>query len=121
MITGTRRVAKPLSQALDHLRMVLAGAGCETEILEEGRLIRFRHGTYLTQTAPLLPKEGTLTLSEAQGVTQVHYRVHARGPIRIYMIIIAVLFCWTVFVPLLVHRALVHHPRKFVENLLAGV
>ena len=62
MISGSRTVDKPLVEVLDRLKAILAGANCE--VLAGGKdFLRFRHGTYLTQTAPLLPKEGRVRLT----------------------------------------------------------
>lgn len=121
MIEGSRVVARPAAEVWDRLRMILAGANCEVEVVEEGRTLRFRHGTYLTQTSPMIPKTGTLRLSETDGGTRIHYTVQLSGFVQVWLILIASLTFCLIFPPILAYRALVVHPRRFMENLLAGV
>jgi hypothetical protein len=124
MIQGTKTVNRPPTEVLDRLGTVLAGANCE--IIERSeRFLRFRHGTHLTQTAPMLPKEGSIRLRrspEGPGeATVVEYSVAVTGFARVWLALVAVVFFWAIFPPILAWRALVHHPRQLMENLLAGV
>ena len=120
MITGTKTTNQPLSRVFEKIRTILAGANCE--ILYQGKYsIRFRHGTYLTQTAPMLPKEGIFRFTADGGSTRVDYEVQISGFAKVWMTLFAVIFCWAIFPPVLVYRTLVYHPRKFMENMLAGI
>jgi len=120
MPSGTVVVSHPRAEVLDRLKPILAGANCQ--ILKSGsERVLFRHGTYLTQTAPSLLKECSLELQEADGKTTIHYTVSVVGFARVWLIIVAVVFFWAIFPPILVHRSLVHHPRQLVENMLSGI
>ena len=120
MISGSKVIEKTPAKVMDRLKVIMAGANCE--ILASGEnSISFRHGTYLTQTAPMLPKLGIIRLSEQGNSTLVHYSIKTAGLIRVWLVLMAVILCWAIFPPILVYRTLVHHPRVFMENLLAGV
>ena len=99
---------------------MLAAANCE--ILTESELgISFRHGTYLTESAPLLPKKGVFRLRPSPNGTALDWEISVSPYVAAWMIFIAILFCWTIFAPLLVHRALYHHPAQFMKNLVRGL
>ena len=120
MPTGTVVVARSRSEVIDRLKPILAGANCQI-LKSSNERVLFRHGTHLTQTASLLPKECSLELHEANGKITIHYTVSVVGFARVWLIIVAVVFFWAIFPPVLIHRALVHHPRQFVENMLSGI
>jgi hypothetical protein len=121
MISGSRTIKKPIEEVNDRLRMMLAAANCSVSNGEDNHVIRFQHGTYLTQCAPLLPKSGAVRLTTNSSGTNISYEIHVSGFARAWMILVAVLTCWAIFPPVLVYRALVVHPRRFMENLLEGV
>ena len=75
----------------------------------------------MTQSAPLLPKKGTIRVVGEGEKTEVLYEIEITGFPKYWLIIISVLFCWAVFPPILVYRALVHHPKRLMENLLQGI
>ena len=120
MISGSRTIKKPIKKVKDRLRMMLAAANCSVSN-GDGSIIRFQHGTYLTQSAPLLPKSGTVHLATNSSGTNVSYEIQVSGFARVWMILVAALTCWAIFPPILVYRALVVHPKRFIENLLTGV
>ena len=120
MPTGTVRIMKPLDEVMDKLRGYIAAANCE--IVERSRnSLRFHHGTYLTQTATLFRKTCDLHFDEADGTTVVTYNVRTAPFIVVWLTLWGILFCWTIFMPIIAYRTLVHHPQRFVENLLAGI
>ncbi len=121
MISGSRTIKKPIEEVNDRLRLMLAAASCTVPKGGGKDTLRFQHGTYLTQSAPLLPKSGTIDLSENSSGTNVSYEIHVSGFVCVWMILVAVLTCWAIFPPILVYRALVVHPRRFISNLLDGV
>ena len=121
MIVGSKTFAKPAFHVIDRLKMILAAASCRMQVAENGRLIRFEHGTWMTQTATMLPKSGAFRISESNGDTRVDYAIQASGFVRALYGTLAVLFFWTVFTPILVYRLLSTLPRQFAENTLAGV
>ena len=100
---------------------MLAAANCSVSNGDSNDVIRFQHGTYLTQSAPLLPKSGSVHLATNSGGTNVSYQIKVSGFACGWMILVAVLTCWAIFPPILVYRALVIHPRRFIENLLEGI
>ena len=120
MATGSRTVNKTPEQVVDRLRMLLAAANCE--ILEqEPDYIRFRHGTVLTQTAPMLPKEGVVRIVAEGDSTRIDYQIQAVGFPAVWLTIMGVVLSCLIFPAILAHRSLVYHPRRFMENLLAGL
>ena len=121
MISGTRTITKPIEEVNDRLRMMLAAANSTVSNGGAKDIIRFQHGTYLTESAPLLPKSGTIHLADHSGGTNVSYELQVSGFLCAWMILVAVLACWAIFPPILVYRAVVDHPTRFIENLLEGV
>lgn len=121
MISGSLTINRPKEQVNDRLRMLLAAANCTVSKDDNNGTIRFQHGTYLTASAPLLPKSGTIQLAADDDGTRVSYEIHVAALARAWMILVAVLACWAIFPPILVYRALVVHPRLFIENVLEGV
>ena len=120
MIQGSRTIPRSLPVIIEKLKTILAGANCEVVDASDDRL-SFRHGTYLTQTASLLPKTGTIELHDHGQSTNVVYSVDTSGPAKWWLIFVAIIFCWAIFPPILIYRALVIHPRRFMENIIAGV
>ena len=120
MIAGSRTIKKPIEEVSERLRMMLAAANCSVSD-GDGNEVRFKHGTYLTQSAPLLPKSGTICLGTSSSGTNISYEIRVSGFARVWMILVAVLTCWAIFPPILVYRALAVHPRRFMDNLLEGL
>jgi len=121
MISGSRTIDKPMEEVNDRLRMLLAAANCSVSAGEGKDDIHFQHGTYLTQSATLLPKSGRIHLATDVGGTHLSYQLQVSAFARGWMILVALLACWAIFPPILVYRALIVHPRRFIENLLDGV
>ena len=120
MITGSKMVRKSPAEALDRLKLAMSGGNFKITALTENS-ISFRHGTCLTQSAPLFPKKGTIHLASEGHETEVSYEIEATGLPKYWLIVISILFCWAIFPPILAYRALVHHPKQLMENLLQGV
>jgi len=120
MITGRKMVDRNPADTLDRLKLAMSGGNFEITENADGS-ISFKHGTYMTQSAPLLPKKGTIRVEGKGERTEVSYEIDVTGFPRYWMIFIGVLFCWAIFPPILVYRALVHHPRRLMENLLQGI
>lgn len=120
MASGTRIVKASPFETADKLRMMLAAANCEITHASDSEL-DFQHGTYLTQTAPLFLKRAKIRLDPSRAGTSLNYDIHVAKPIVIWLSIFSILFCWLIFPPLIAYRALVYHPRRFMENLLAGL
>lgn len=85
MIKGSRTIPKPLPVITEKLKCILAGANYEIVDASDGRL-RFRHGTYLTQTASLLPKTGTIELHDHGDSTNVVYSIDTSGPAKWWLL-----------------------------------
>ena len=120
MPTGTRTVKASPAETVDKLRMLLAAENCEIISASDSE-IQFRHGTYLTQSAPLLPKRANVRLERSSKGTLLSYDIQVAKPVTVWLSLIAVVFCWLILPPIFVHRALVYHPQRFMENLLAGL
>jgi len=92
------------------------------EILDDSPLsIDFRQGTYLTQSAPLLPKTGTIRISPDGTGSNVKFEIGVTNFAKYWMIFVGVAFCWLIFPPILIHRALVHHPAQLMRNLMHAI
>lgn len=120
MITGSHFANGDLDSVREKLRLILSGANCEVDWLSD-TAANFRHGTYLTQTADMLPKRGSLRLEQQGDQVHIHWTVTAAPFARYWLILVAVVFCWAVFPPFLVHHVLVRVPRRFMNNLLAAL
>ena len=120
MITGSKMVAKSPGEALDRLKLAMSGGNFEIIALTDSS-ISFKHGTCLTQSAPLFPKEGAIRLTSMGDRTEISYEIEPTGFPKYWLTLIGILFCWAIFPPILAYRALVHHPKQLMENLLQGI
>jgi hypothetical protein len=120
MITGGRTVARSPAEVLDRLKLAMSGGNFEVTAATD-KSISFKHGTYLTQSAPLFPKSGVIRLAAKGDGTEVTYEVQSTGFPKYWLLLFGVLFCWAILPPILAYRALVYHPRRLMENLLQGI
>lgn len=121
MNCGSKQSQLEPTEAIDRLSAVMAGGNFEITQKEAGR-INFRHGTYLTQTATMLPKEGfVIATPRKEGGSLVGYQIEVSGFAKYWMMFISILFCWLIFPPILVRRALKHHPDQLMKNLLNAI
>lgn len=120
MITGSKLVAKNLEAAMDRLRLAMSGGNFEITAVTDSS-ISFNHGTYLTESAPLFRKKGIIRLASRGDGTEISYEIEATGFPKYWLMLVGILFCWAIFPPLFAYRALVHHPRQLMENLLQGI
>ena len=120
MITGKRTVKRSPAEVIDRLKMAMAGGNYEITAATDTSL-SFKHGTYMTESAPLLPKRGVIRVSPAKSGADVSYEIAVAGFPKVWMIIVATVFFWAIFPPILVHRALTYHPRRLMENLLQAI
>ena len=94
-------------------------AGGNFEILNKGNQeIDFRHGTYLTQTATMLPKRGRIFVQPSDSGSLVRFEIEVYGFAKYWMLFFAVVFCWLIFPPIIIYRALKYHPKRLMLNLL---
>ena len=120
MITGSRFVTKSPVEVMDRLKLAMAAGNFEmVEVTEDS--ITFRHGTWLTQSAPQFPKAGKILLDDKGEGTDILYAVEPVGFPKYWLILCGIVFFWLIFPPILAHRTLVHHPRRVMENLLQGI
>ncbi len=117
MESGSRTSALSVRQAEERLRTAMAAGNFEIEPNGPGELV-FRYGTLLTQTATQLPKRGRVVIEPAGDGSRIAYEVEVYGFAKYWMIFFAILTCWVIFPPLIVHRALTYHPKRLMENLL---
>jgi uncharacterized membrane protein len=120
MVRGQRIINRPVAEVIDRLRLAMAGGNFEIAIATDSTLT-FRHGTYITQTAQLLPMRGTIRVEPSGQSSAAAYEIEVAGPAKYALMLIAVLCCWAVFPPVVAHRALIHHPKRLMENLLQGI
>jgi len=120
MKTGHAEVHRGIEAVRDRLTSMLAAANCEI-LSDSAHEITFRHGTYLTESAPLLPKTGAFQMRPSPNGTMVNWRISVSPFAAGWMTFVAIVFCWTLFAPILVHRALTYHPARFMQNLVRGL
>ena len=120
MITGSKIVAKRPEEALDRLKLAMSGGNFEITTATESSIC-FRHGTYLTQSAPLFPTKGTIRLVRRQDGTEISYEIEPTGFPKYWLTFFGILFCWAIFPPIVAYRTLVYHPKRLMENLLQGI
>ncbi len=120
MSQGTIVVSRPVAEIEDRLTLLLAASNCRVE-RHQDRETTFSHGSYQAQSAPLLPKSGHIRLIPAASSTEVQWEIHIKPAAAAWMTFVGLAFCWTIFAPLLVYRALKVEPRTFMETLLAGL
>ena len=108
-IEGSRHVAKSATEVYDRLRFLLAVA---THL--QPRKLRVAVG-------PASAKNRRHRAFRGPSGTDIHWTITPRPFIKAWMTTIAVPFCWAIFPPILVYKALRVEPRAFMENLLAGV
>ena len=115
--TGSKQSELSPHEVIDRLKLTMASGNFE--IVEQGAgKVRFLHGTYLTESAPLLPKVGEINVSATDGGSIINYRIEVRGFAKYWMLFCAVVFCWLVFPTIAIYRALTHHPDQLMKNLL---
>ena len=120
MIKGQRIINRPVAEVIDRVKLAMAGGNFEI-VSATDTTITFRHGTYLTESAPSLPKRGTIRVESSGKNATTAYEIEAVGFAKYWLMLIAVLFCWAIFPPVLAYRALIYHPKRLMENLLAGI
>lgn len=120
MITGSKESNLPPGEVFAQLKTLLASGNFE--ILEASpEKIEFRHGTYLTSSAPLLPKRGQFRIEPNEQGSKIDFEIEVSGFAKYWILFVGVLFCWLIFPPIFVQRALVHHPQQLIKNLLQAV
>ena len=107
-------------EVLSRLKSAMAGGNFEI-LSQSADRIEFRHGTYLTQSAPLLPKRGVIRIAPAGNGSRVDYEIGVSGFAKYWVGFIGVVFCWLIFPAVIAHRALFHHPRRLMRNLLQAI
>jgi hypothetical protein len=120
MPQGTRIVQKSPEEVMDRLRMLMSAGNFEITDAT-GDAIWFRHGTYLTQSAPQYPKQGVVRVSPAQDGTEVSYWIESTAPVKVWLTLFGVVFFWLILPPIVAYRTMEHHPRQLMENLLQGL
>ncbi len=120
MITGSKLINRPLEEVLDRLKLAMSGGNYEI-IEATSNSIKFRHGTYLTQSAPTLPKQGKIVLYETQDGVKATYAIKPTQFTQFWLMLIGIVFCWLIYPPILTYRTLIYHPRRLMENLLQGI
>jgi hypothetical protein len=120
MTTGTAQSDLPPSEVSSRLRAAMAGGNFEISSQSPDRIV-FRHGTYLTQSAPLLPKRGTIFISPNESGSRIDYEIGVVGFAKYWMALFGIAFCWLIFPAVIVYRALFYHPDRLMKNLLQAI
>jgi hypothetical protein len=120
MKTGQVEVHRDIANVRDRLAFILACANCEI-LSESANRITFRHGTYLANTVALLPKTGAIQMHSSLNGTILDWRISISPCAAAWMIFVAIIFCWTIFAPILVYHVLNYQPAMFMKNLLRGL
>jgi len=120
MVTGTAQSDLTPSEASTRLRTAMAAGNFEI-CSQSPAMIEFRHGTYLTQSAPLLPKIGSIRIEPSGTGSRIDYEIGVSGFAKYWMGFIGIAFCWLIFPAILIHRALFYHPERLMKNLLQAI
>jgi hypothetical protein len=120
MITGSAQSDFTPSEVSNRLRAAMAAGNFEIRS-QSPEMIDFRHGTYLTQSAPLLPKNGSIRITPSGSGSRVDYEIGVSGFAKYWMAFFGIAFCWLIFPAVLVHRALFYHPDRLMKNLLQAI
>ena len=120
MITGSAQSDFAPSEVLNRLRAAMAAGNFEIRS-QSPEMIDFRHGTYLTQSAPLIPKNGSIRITPSGAGSRVDYEIGVSGFAKYWMAFFGIAFCWLIFPAVLVHRALFYHPDRLMKNLLQAI
>ena len=115
---GTHDLEGEQSQVVARLRLLLAAANCSVDA--EGDTLRFRQGSFLTQSE--LPRVGTFKVRQSGKRVAIDWEVApATGFASAWILLWSLALCWLILPPILAYQTLVVHPRKFAQNLLAGL
>ena len=120
MITGSAQSDFSPSEVVNRLKAAMAAGNFEIRN-QSPEMIDFRHGTYLTQSAPLLPKNGSIRITPSGSGSHVAYEIGVSGFAKYWLAFFGIAFCWLIFPAVLVHRALFHHPERLMTNLLQAI
>ena len=120
MLSGTRFSTRNPTDAADRLRAILGAANCNVTEFSEGTF-SFTHGTYLTQSAPLMPKRGRIVLKDDGEGTRIDYQIELTAFPKWWLAFWGILFCWLVFPAVIAYRAIYVHPKLMMENMLSGI
>ena len=120
MTTGTTYSDFPPSEVSIRLRTAMAGGNFEILSHSQDQLV-FRHGTFLTQSAPLLPKRGTIWISPDEFGSVIDYEIGVVGIAKCWLGFFGIAFCWLIFPAVIVYRALFYHPERLMKNLLQAI
>lgn len=120
MITGSTQSDFTPDEVFDRLKVAMAAGNFDIRSQSSQR-IDFRHGTYMTQSAPLLPKIGSITITPNGTGSRVDYEIEVSGFARYWMAFFGIVFCWLIIPAILVYRALFHHPDRLMKNLLQAI
>lgn len=97
-------------------------AGGNFEIISQSpERIVFSHGTFLTQSASLLPKRGKITISRKGTGSSIDYEIGVVGFAKCWIGFFGIIFCWLIFPAVIAHRAIFYHPERLMKNLLQAI
>ncbi|MGJ8651012.1 MAG: hypothetical protein ACSHX4_11680 [Opitutaceae bacterium] len=120
MITGSIQSDFTPSEVSDRLKVAMAAGNFEI-LSQSNERIDFRHGTYLTQSATLLPKHGSILITQNGSGSRVDYEIEISGFAKYWLAFFGIILCWLIIPAILVHRALFHHPDRLMKNLLQAI
>lgn len=127
MITESTKSHLPPNDLIDRLKIAMAEENFEIRQPSTNE-IRFRHwGAYFSSSAPSrprkgeFPKRGRILIPPSENGSEIDYEIEVYGIVKYWMIFIGVVFCELIFPPILINRALSHHPRQLMRNLLRAI
>ena len=120
MTTGTAQSDLLPSEVSSRLRAAMAGGNFEI-ISQSPEQIVFRHGTFLTQSAPLLQKSGRISIRPSESGSHIDYEIGVVGFAKFWIGFFGIAFCWLIFPAVIVYRALFYHPERLMRNLLQAI
>jgi len=120
MVSGTKMVKKAPVYVFRKIKKSLARENFGV-VGKDEKVLRFHYGAYRTSASPVLPIVGTVRISMDGALTRIDYEIDVVGAARFWLSVLAVLFCWAVVPPILIHRAMTSQPKRFMEGILGSI
>lgn len=120
MICGHVDTDRSPAEITDRLKLVMSGGNFRITA-ESANRIEFDHGSFMTETAYVIPKSGCFIIEPVGDRQRVSYEVSIHPAAKGWLLFVATVFCWLIFPPLLIHRALRIDPRRLMDNVLQAI
>ncbi len=119
-------ITSPLSpiELTERLKIAMTAQNFEVHEPTPNEISFRRWGARYSSTSPSrpkrgeFPKRGQILIRPSGNGSHIDYEIEVYGIIKYWLILNAVIFCWLIFPPILIFRALSNQPRQLMRNLL---